>query len=727
MATFCLTKDASKRFKQALKDREIDPFKMASMDSLARRNLLAKYVGETNAVHVNALFESKLLLKNQKAGYQSWAKNIGGISSPAKRDIISRIERLDKVLNPSEEKAFLQDLATTRLGLEITPEEARTVSDISTKLTELRSKFDIKTEKWSDQKTADLYGAVQVQLEKYLQELKDGKSSMGQILKNRGSQFTTEFKDNKARAIGKVILDSAKTLVDTSTSVVASWDDSLFGRQAIPVLLSGHPVIWSKNFLKSFVDMRNTIYGQKTTEALLAKLYSDPLYLNGEYKKAGIVDINEEQFPTSLPEKIPVLGRVFETAEATFKNGAIRIRTELYQMMRNTKIEKGIDLTDEEIKGMGRIVNSLMARGHLGRAGENSVVRLLMWAPKMLKADLDLITAHTFQDIPKSDRVTARWNLVKIIVATAIINSVAASVKKDSVEFDPRSSDFLKIDGKYGYLRGMPQIITLMARLISGQYKNAKGEIINYEPGIGKRSRLDAIIAFLRGKAPPATGGTYDVLAGQDYQGNPPTFTSILLQRGVPISAQNLIQLRKNPSIDNTFGIIADFFGFNSNINPEPNIKSQIIPEGKKVKSTDIIELTKTYAEAINSDPETAFNRIFTGQKIVKVAGGAIIVERMSLYDSQAIKKKYGKDTKQVKLDHTVPLELGGSNDTSNLKLVSTAEWSSYTKVENTLGRALKAKKITKDQAQSEIRKFKSYTDNAKRKEYGAYLMSKYR
>lgn len=727
MAAFCLTKEASQRFKQALKDRELDPFKMAVMDSVARRNLIAKYVGEANAVQVNSLFESKLLLKNQKAGYQSWAKKVGGMTAPAKRDIISRIERLDKALNPEEEKAFLQDLVNTRLGLEITPGEAKVVSDISTKLGELRSKFDTKTEKWLDQETADLYGATQVQLEKYIQELKDGKSSLGQMLKNRKEQFSSEFNENRARAIGKVILDSAKTLADTSISVVASWDNSLFGRQAIPVLLSGHPVIWSRNFLKSFVDIKNTLRGKKTSEVLLAELYSDPLYLNGEYKKAGIIDMKEEQFPTSLPEKIPILGKVFETAEATFKNGAIRIRTELYQMMRNAKIEKGIDLTDEEIKGMGRVVNSLMARGHLGRAGENPIVRLMMWAPKMLKADLDLITAHTFQDIPKSDRVTARWNLVKMIVATAIINSVSAATKKDSVELDPRSSGFLKIDGKYGYLRGMPQLVTLMSRLLSGQYKNAKGEVINYEPGIGKRSRLDAVISFIRGKAPPATGAVYDVLAGQDFKGNPPTFTSILLQRGVPISIQNLIQLRKDPSIDNTFGAIADFFGLNSNINPEPNFKSKIIPEGKKVKSTDVIELAKTYAEALGTDPETAFNRIFTGQKIVKIEGGAIIVERMSLYDSQAIKKKYGKDTKQVKLDHTVPLELGGSNENSNLKLVSTSEWASYTKVENALGRALKNNKISKQQAQKEILKFKSIADTAERKSYGESLIKRYR
>src|SRR3990167_8711640 len=99
MAIWCLTKENVDRFKIALKDGTINPFKMASLASEDRHAFLSKFVGEENALQVNSLFESKLLLKNQKAGFISWAKKVSGITPQVKRDLISRIERMDNVLN----------------------------------------------------------------------------------------------------------------------------------------------------------------------------------------------------------------------------------------------------------------------------------------------------------------------------------------------------------------------------------------------------------------------------------------------------------------------------------------------------------------------------------------------------------------------------------------------------------------------------------------------------
>ena len=133
-----------------------------------------------------------------------------------------------------------------------------------------------------------------------------------------------------------------------------------------------------------------------------------------------------------------------------------------------------------------------------------------------------------------------------------------------------------------------------------------------------------------------------------------------------------------------------------------------MIPENKNISNSNLIDTAMLYANAIGTDPETAFNRMFTGQRIRRVDNGTIIVERMPLSESQAEKKKANADNPTMKLDHTIPLELGGSNSKDNLKVVTTSEWSSYTKVENALGRALKAEKISKKEAQELIVDFKS-------------------
>src|SRR3990167_3546409 len=116
MPSFCLVPKQVEQFKIALKDGTINPEKLGKMSSEQRRAFLEKLVGSDNGKQVNTLFESKLLLKNQKAGYISWAKRVSGMSPQAKRDLISRIERMDNVLNPTEERAFLEDLASQRLG-----------------------------------------------------------------------------------------------------------------------------------------------------------------------------------------------------------------------------------------------------------------------------------------------------------------------------------------------------------------------------------------------------------------------------------------------------------------------------------------------------------------------------------------------------------------------------------------------------------------------------------
>ena len=122
----------------------------------------------------------------------------------------------------------------------------------------------------------------------------------------------------------------------------------------------------------------------------------------------------------------------------------------------------------------------------------------------------------------------------------------------------------------------------------------------------------------------------------------------------------------------------------------------------------NIIEIALTYANAIGRDPVTAFNRIFTKQRIRRVDNGVIIVERLDLKDSQAIKEERGGNISTLKLDHTLPLQLGGSNAEDNLKLVDNEIWASYTPIENYLGKKLRNKEIKKKEAQDLILKFKA-------------------
>ena len=140
MANVCLPPAVRDKFTQALVAGKINPERLAKMTSEERHKLFAGIVGEGNAKFVNSELEAKLLLKNQQEGMLRWAKKMVNGSPSAKRDLISRIKKLDKVLNPEEEKAFLKDLAETKLGFGVTVSEARKIAAYSAQITDLEAK-----------------------------------------------------------------------------------------------------------------------------------------------------------------------------------------------------------------------------------------------------------------------------------------------------------------------------------------------------------------------------------------------------------------------------------------------------------------------------------------------------------------------------------------------------------------------------------------------------------
>ena len=117
---FCLPKESAKDFIAALRGGKIVPEKLMDMSSAERRTFFEGLVGKENALDVNTLFEAKLLLKDQKRGLVAWAKQVSGIKEATRKDILTKIEKMEKVLSPESERAFLKDLTEKRLGTEVT-------------------------------------------------------------------------------------------------------------------------------------------------------------------------------------------------------------------------------------------------------------------------------------------------------------------------------------------------------------------------------------------------------------------------------------------------------------------------------------------------------------------------------------------------------------------------------------------------------------------------------
>jgi hypothetical protein len=439
------------------------------------------------------------------------------------------------------------------------------------------------------------YGTAKVEYENYVDSLKGENASIATQLKNRVEEAKTTWKENPSQATWDVAKDSTTTITENSIGMVATLDNSFMGRQGLGTLLT-HPSAWYPAAKNSFIDFVKVLGKQNAFDALRADAYSRPNYVNGKYEKAGVIAKHEEQYPTSLPDRVPLIGRVFKASEVAFKGSGLRMRMDLFDLLERNASKNGVNTTsDVWLKDTGSLTNSLTARGKWGKRGEGSFVRVMLWAPKMLKANLDVMTVHGAGIGFKTGwaRKQAAINLLKIVGETATVMMIANALKPGSVETNPTSPDFGKIkigDTRFDITAGKAAIITLAARLWTNSTKSSTtGLTTQYGTGFGQKDRLDATLDFFMNKVTPPVSVIAQMLKGENRQGETFTWGSAAYSGFTPISVQNFINLKDDVSADAVAGAIVDIIGISANTYRDSGIQRRDIinklRQGKSLNS----------------------------------------------------------------------------------------------------------------------------------------------
>lgn len=542
--------EAVTRFRQGLRSGAIHPEKLANMTSEERNKFFESYVGKASAKDVNALFESKLLLKNQKQGMLTWAKSVAGLTEPARRDILSKIDRMNSVLDPEDKKQFLSDLASTKLGVNVTQEEAKTIADMSKGVEAARTAM-------AEGGNRLAYGRAAVKLGNYVNSLKvhADKLKLG------------DFKANPAGTTGKVF----SRLAGNMKAITASMDNSAIFRQGWKTLWT-HPGVWQKNARQSFTNIVKQFGGKEVLDETHAYIISHPNY--DEAVKGGLAVTNlEEAFPTSAPEHIPLVGRAYKASEAAYTSFVQKTRMDVFSKYLDIAKKSGVDITDtEELKSIAKMVNSLTGRGSLGKLEPvGNTINNVFFSPRFLKSNIDTLTLHAFDKMTPFARKQAIKNLVKIISGTAAVMAIANAVKPGSVELDPRSSDFGKIkvgDTRFDVTGGENSIATLAARLLTSSSKSTtSGQVTKLNSGkFGSQTDMDVFNNFWENKLSPAAGVARDIAKGQDPNGNKPTVANEAKNSLLPIGIQNFTQTKSDPHGGNALLVsIIDGLGISAN------------------------------------------------------------------------------------------------------------------------------------------------------------------
>lgn len=556
---WCLTGQLADQFLQKLRSGEIVPEKLTDMTSAERHTYFSNFLGEENALRTNALFESKLLLKNQQRGIINWAKQTIGMKPEIQRDVLSRVNKMTEILQPQEADAFLNDLVNQKLGASVSLEEAGRIADLAKAVSGKKSlmkedfTFGSETERLN-------YGRSHVVFANYVNDLK----------MRAGRLTLKEYAKRPIRAVTEIS--------GVAKAVKASMDNSAIFRQGWKALFT-HPGIWAGNAQQSFVNIWKSFGKDVVMDELNADILSRPNSLNGTYKKMGLdVGTIEESYPTHLPAKVPVLGKAYKASENAFTAFVHKTRVDIGDKYIDIAQKSGVDITDKvELQSIGRMVNSLTGRGSLGRLESMAgTVNNVFFSPRLMKANLDFLFAHIGDRIV-GIKVTpfvqkqAIYNLLKVVGGTAAILTIADAVKPGSVEWDSRSADFGKIrigNTRFDVTGGMGSFAVLASRLITNASKSSVTGRVQ-ELG-GKKymatTRMDVIYNFFENKFSPATSVIKDLLKGRTYQGGKPTIPGEISNLFEPLISTTGRELLQNEERANIIAaLIADALGISTN------------------------------------------------------------------------------------------------------------------------------------------------------------------
>ncbi len=525
MANVCLPKEVKETFLKALKSGELDPAKLADMSSQERHAAFAKVVGEGDALNVNAEFESKLLLKNQQQGIINWAKAVGGLKPEVLKDLVTKVNKLDRVLNPAEEKAFLADLANKKLGAGVSLEEANKLSQLAKAADEAKTTG------------GRAYGHAILDFQEYVDSLKG-------VNKNIVSNIAN---------VPKTIMST----LDLSAPLRQGWG-----------------MMSRLEFYKSFASIFKFAASKEGFRNLQADIISHPDYPIA--KKAGLrissladkLSQREEQYMSTLVQKIPGVA-ASERGYVGFLN---KLRFDTFTHLLESARINGEDVRSgsQATKDIANVVNDFTGSGNVGTGDKYaSVVPALnatFFSPRKISATVNMFNPQRYLD-PRIS-ATARQAAIRQLVGSVAITTAILGLAKlagGKIETDSNSSDFGKaVFGKthFDFTGGNGNYAVLLSRLAQNKTKSTTtGKTTSLGIGYKPTTRADIALKFGRNKLSPTASLLVDWLYGSDSLGTPFNAKNEALQRVVPLIGQDIYQIQQNDP-KNTFAAgMADLFG----------------------------------------------------------------------------------------------------------------------------------------------------------------------
>ena len=467
-----------------------------------------------------------MLLKSQQRGLQSFVKGLGG-SKQIKTDFLSKVDRLETALSKKELDQYLGDYVEKRLGVGVTEEQYKVITELSNKVKDLESKTDITKS-----------------------DIPLGRAKLDVL------DYVNSFHKKSADLVTNIagVPRTVMTVFDLSAPLNQGWG-----------------MVSRRRFYTSLGTMfKSAVSGNKFRD-LQAYIITHPQY--DLAKKAGLrltdlgskLEFREEAFMSTLLDKVPGIAGS-QRAYTAFLN---KLRIDSFgDLIKKAEVAgENVTVGSKATEDLAKVVNNFTGGARVGKLeGATPLLNAAFFSPRKIVSTLQMMNPVNFLSpkISKTARQEHVRNLIGSLALSAGVISLYSLLTGRKQESDPTSSNFGKIrsgDTRLDVSGGNASYLNLLSRLITQKIKGSSDVSRKLGTGYGETSGFDLIAQFTRYKLSPNASFLVDAVAKENAIGEKKTIKQSVIDRFKPLFANSVVELLKSDT-DGKFGFaLTSLFG----------------------------------------------------------------------------------------------------------------------------------------------------------------------
>ena len=367
------------------------------------------------------------------------------------------------------------------------------------------------------------------------------------------------------RPLTQKLLEGIGAVLNVPRSVMASIDLSAPLRQGI--FLVGRP----GQFIPAFGNMLKYAFSEKAYQGLQQSIRSKSTYKQMRQARLALTDLGgslasrEEAIMSSLPEKIPGLGKLFRGSNRAYTGFLNKLRADTFHDIVTKSEGLGKELTGKELDDIARFVNAATGRGGLWKLDKAAVaLNSIFFSPRLMASRLNLLNPYFYATLSPIARKEALRSLFSF---TAIAGTTLGLAKLGGADIgvDPRSADFGKIkigNTRYDILGGFQQYIRMASQFTTGEIvSSTTGRTITLGEGYKPLTRKDIAFRFFESKESPIASFITSLTQGSTFTGEEFDVPTEVINRFIPMVVQDLYDLSQEKGAESLLMGLPAIFG----------------------------------------------------------------------------------------------------------------------------------------------------------------------